>query len=156
MPTVTELADSCMSDHVTAKRKGRTAEFYRDKYSGPMFEASVAIRCVVFPAADLHSGWALCTVVDFGHTRCIKWNITNMTTGRCTISGSATGQNAVTSTGQADKRSRAASHRRSLLSKPLPHPQPSDKASPPESTTGSDRTRVMWTLAGSIEKHADE
>jgi aryl-alcohol dehydrogenase-like predicted oxidoreductase len=30
MPTVAELADSFMADHVTAKRKGRTAEFYRD------------------------------------------------------------------------------------------------------------------------------
>jgi len=30
MPTVAELADSFMSDHVTVKRKGRTAEFYRD------------------------------------------------------------------------------------------------------------------------------
>jgi hypothetical protein len=30
MPTVAELADSFMSDHVTAKRKGRTAEFYQD------------------------------------------------------------------------------------------------------------------------------
>jgi integrase len=29
-PTVAELADRFMSDHVKAKRKGRTAEFYRD------------------------------------------------------------------------------------------------------------------------------
>jgi hypothetical protein len=114
--------------------------------SGPMFEASVAIRCVVFPAADL-SRW----VGPFA----IQWNITDMTTGRCTISGGATGQNAVTRTGEADKRSRAISHRRSLLNKPVPHRQRSDKASP-ESATGSDRTRVAWTLAESIEKHADE
>ena len=29
-PTVAELADRFMSEHVTAKRKGRTTEFYRD------------------------------------------------------------------------------------------------------------------------------
>ena len=61
MPTVAELADSFMSDHVTAKRKGRTAEFYRDildRIVNPAVGTSKADKLTRGQVGRLHSSLA--------------------------------------------------------------------------------------------------
>jgi integrase len=61
MPTVAELADSFMSDHVTAKRKGRTAEFYRDildRIVKPAVGTSKADKLTRAQVGRLHSSLA--------------------------------------------------------------------------------------------------
>jgi integrase len=61
MPTVAELADTFMSDHVTAKRKGRTAEFYRDildRLVKPAVGTSKADKVTRAQLGRLHSSLA--------------------------------------------------------------------------------------------------
>jgi integrase len=61
MPTVAALADSFMSDHVTAKRKGRTAEFYRDildRIVKPALGTSKADKLTRTQVGRLHSSLA--------------------------------------------------------------------------------------------------
>jgi hypothetical protein len=61
MPTVAELADSFMSDHVTAKRQGRTAEFYRDilgRIVNPAVGTSKADKLTRGQVGRLHSSLA--------------------------------------------------------------------------------------------------
>jgi integrase len=61
MPTDAELADSFMSDHVTTKRKGRTAEFYRDILDHivkPAVGTSKADKLTRAQVARLHSSLA--------------------------------------------------------------------------------------------------
>jgi integrase len=61
MPTVAELADRFMSDHVTAKRKGRTAEFYRDildRIVKPAVGTSKADKLTRAQVGRLHSSLA--------------------------------------------------------------------------------------------------
>src|SRR5215469_14963538 len=61
MPTVAELADSFMSDHVTAKRKARTAEFYRDildRIVKPAVGTSKADKLTRAQVGRLHSSLA--------------------------------------------------------------------------------------------------
>ena len=61
MPTVAELADSFMSDHVTAKRKGRTVEFYRDildRIVKPAVGTSKADKLTRAQVGRLHSSLA--------------------------------------------------------------------------------------------------
>src|SRR5215469_5076950 len=61
MPTVAELADCFMSDHVTAKRKGRTVEFYRDildRIVKPAVGTSKADKLTRAQVGRLHSSLA--------------------------------------------------------------------------------------------------
>jgi hypothetical protein len=62
MPTIAELADSFMSDHVTAKRKGRTAGFYRDildRIVKPAVGTSKADKLTRAQVGRLHRGYAI-------------------------------------------------------------------------------------------------
>jgi integrase len=57
-PTVAELADRFMADHVKAKRKGRTAEFYRDildRIVKPAVGTTKADKLTRVQLAKLHS-----------------------------------------------------------------------------------------------------
>jgi integrase len=57
-PTVAELADRFMADHVKAKRKGRTAEFYRDildRIVKPALGTTKADKLTRFQVGKLHS-----------------------------------------------------------------------------------------------------
>jgi integrase len=61
MPTVAELADRFMSEHVTTKRKGRTAEFYRDildRIVKPAVGTSKADKLIRAQVGRLHSSLA--------------------------------------------------------------------------------------------------
>lgn len=61
-PTVAELADRFMADHVEAKRKGRTAEFYRDildRIVKPALGTTKADKLTRFQVGRMHSSLAV-------------------------------------------------------------------------------------------------
>src|SRR5262249_16427103 len=60
-PTVAELADRFMSEHVAVKRKVRTTEFYRDilnRIVKPAVGTTKADKLTRLQIAKLHSSWS--------------------------------------------------------------------------------------------------